>query len=349
MLTLYRLTCLIISSLFIELCLAQEPTSTAPADTDPAKQELPRSTPLTRNILAAQAIQLGLDAQQLISLSTAREHFSALFIAANHAQPHGLVILLPGIGESFNWPTAIGPLRNKLPDAGWHTLSLNLPPPPDTEIDIPSILAEPVAEQIVIEPPAPAAPIDIQEPDTSDLPEENTTEEAPEDQPEMVEEVITEGDDAALAAEPAAPVIEALPPLTYPERITSFLDAAFDYAKQLQAPEVIILGHHEGAYWALKYAAEQPPAAAPPVVLIAPRTHRQASFSYEKLIEANTSAIADFYYNGDRVTEAAAKQRLQASKRAGLEHYQQIGLTTAHPSIAQEHLFRRVKGWLNQR
>ncbi len=53
------------------------------------------------------------------------------------------------------------------------------------------------------------------------------------------------------SAEPVAPVIETLPPLTYPERITSFLDAAFDYAKQLQAPEVIILGHHEGAYWAL--------------------------------------------------------------------------------------------------
>lgn len=348
MLTLYRITLLISSSLFLHFCFAQKPENAQITEPVTAKQEYPRSTILTRNILAAQAIQLGLDAQQLITLSTPREHFSALFLAANQAKPHGLVILLPGEGESFDWPTAIGPLRNKLPDAGWHTLSLNLPSPPDAEVNIPSVLADPVAEQIIIEPPVPTAPIETEEPVETDLPEENATEEEPEDQPEAAEEVITESVDTNLAAEPAAPVIEVLPPLTYPERVSSFIDAAFDYAKQMQAAEIIILGHHEGAYWALKYATQQPPATAPRVALIAPRANEQEYFSYEKLIGANTPVIADFYYKGDRVTEAAAKQRLQASKRAGLEHYHQIGLPAVHPSLEQEQLFRRVKGWLNK-
>ncbi len=43
-----------------------------------------------------------------------------------------MVILVPGDGESPDWPQAIGPLRRKLPDAGWQTLSLALPDPQST-------------------------------------------------------------------------------------------------------------------------------------------------------------------------------------------------------------------------
>ncbi len=39
----------------------------------------------------------------------------------------GVVIIVPGAGESADWPQAIGPLRRKLPDAAWGSLSLSLP------------------------------------------------------------------------------------------------------------------------------------------------------------------------------------------------------------------------------
>src|SRR5690554_1840632 len=88
-----------------------------------------RSAPVQRHVLTAQATQQSTEAEQLITLTTAAEHFSALFLPANRALAHDVVILLPGLGETFDWPIAIGPLRRNLPDAGWHSLSLNLPEP----------------------------------------------------------------------------------------------------------------------------------------------------------------------------------------------------------------------------
>ena len=92
-----------------------------------------RTAPVQRNVLTAQATQLSAEAEQLITLTTAAEHFSALFLPANRAVAHGVVILLPGLGETFDWPIAIGPLRRNLPDAGWHSLS----PPTDRLIGPP--------------------------------------------------------------------------------------------------------------------------------------------------------------------------------------------------------------------
>lgn len=338
--TLYSIILLISSSLLTGYCAAAEKTSsTAPSSTT---QEASRSPLVSRNIAAAQAIQLGTDAQQLITLSTPREHFSALFLAANQAKPRGMLILLPGVGESFDWPTVIGPLRNKLPDAGWHTLSLNLPPQPSVKEPIQPIVASPVAEQIIIEPPAPAAPEDNTNTD------EPATKDTEQDAAEADEAVASESAEDQAATEADEPIIEALPPLTYPERIHSFIAAAIDYAQQQQAAEIILLGHHEGAYWALNYPIEQPASVPLRVVLVAARVNTQASQSYENLIKANILPVADFYYKGDRIAQAAAQQRLQVSKRADLKQYHQIGLTAVHPSLEQEQLFRRIKGWLNK-
>ena len=43
------------------------------------------------------------------------------------AEATGVVILVPGADESADWPSVIAPLRSKLPDSGWSTLSLTLP------------------------------------------------------------------------------------------------------------------------------------------------------------------------------------------------------------------------------
>ena len=348
---LYSVFLLISSSLLASFCAAADtspPSSTTKqtVTTEPTvnTKQSARSALISRNIVAAQAIQLGTEAQQLITLTTPREHFSALFLAANQTEPRGMLILLPGVGESFDWPTVIGPLRSKLPDAGWDTLSINLPVAPAPEVSIKPIIASPVAEQIIIEPPVPPQP-PVEAPVESEA--EPAAEEAL-DEPEPTEDVSSETKNDEPATEPVQPAVEPLPPLTYPERVNSFIEAAISYAQEQQAVEIILLGHHESAYWALNYAIEQSSAKPLRVALIAPRANTHGLSSYESLIKANTSSVADFYYKGERASESAAKQRLQASKQAGLEHYHQVGLTAVHPSLEQEQLFRRVKGWLNK-
>lgn len=54
-----------------------------------------RTAPVQRNVLTAQATQLSAEAEQLITLTTAAEHFSALFLPANRALPTALSFYYP--------------------------------------------------------------------------------------------------------------------------------------------------------------------------------------------------------------------------------------------------------------
>ena len=323
---------------------------TASAPTISNASSIQRGAILGRNVLAAQAIQLSADAKQLIDLSTPVEHFSALFLPANVAQPRGMVILLPGADESFDWPVVIGPLRKKLPDAGWHTLSLNLPELPLPSLTNNKVLAGITAEQIPVQAPELIdAPEDIEPMDDAELIE---PEAEIEDEDPLVELATTapplDAEDDDVTPEPIQPKVIIIP--EYPQRISNFLDAALDYAQTLAVEEVVLIGHHEGAHWVLNYQNQHVARLPIRSVLISPRNSELLETSYEALIEASHQPIADFYYKHNAIANAAAQQRLAASRRANRQDYKQISLTTATGvrALEQESLFRRVKGWLNK-
>lgn len=318
-----------------------------------------RSTPVQRHVLTAQATQQSTAAEQLITLTTAAEHFSALFLPANRAVAQGVVILLPGLGETFDWPIAIGPLRRKLPDAGWHSLSLNLPEAPREPLTSTAAAPEPVPELIRIMPPSPA--ITEPEPITNEFADANATIE--EDNLEFDEPAVEDelpGDTETLLSEqaateadtpePAAVAVEPIPIPAYPQRIHDFINAAVDYATSLEARHIVLLGHHERAHWVLDYATQYATATPVRLVLISPRNSPFVSQSYQDLIRISTLPIADFYYKDVSLEQQAAQQRINASRQAGLTTYHQVALN-AHAGprdIEQELLFRRVKGWLNK-
>lgn len=326
---------------------ADNPT-TEPAPTVSNSPSIQRGAILGRNVQAAQAIQLSADAKQLIDLTTPVEHFSALFLPANVAQPRGMVILLPGADESFDWPVVIGPLRRKLPDAGWHTLSLNLPELPLPSLTDNKVLADITAEQI---PVLPAEPIDAPEniePEDDELiePEAEPEDEDHAEELAATEQALDEDDD--ITPEPIQPAVIVIP--EYPQRISNFLDAAIDYAQTLAVEEVVLIGHHEGAHWVLNYQNQHVARLPIRSALISPRNSELLGTSYEALIEASNQPIADFYYKHNVIAHTAAQQRLAASRRANHKDYKQISLTTATGvrTLEQESLFRRVKGWLNK-
>lgn len=62
-----------------------------------------------------------------IMLKTDSDEFLAIYTSANTPRARGGVILLHDIGAHPDWPQLIGPLRTRLPDYGWNTLSLQLP------------------------------------------------------------------------------------------------------------------------------------------------------------------------------------------------------------------------------
>lgn len=55
----------------------------------------------------------------------------AIFTPADGKLRRGVVILLHGLGAHPDWPDVISPLRQDLPEAGWATLSIQLPVRPN--------------------------------------------------------------------------------------------------------------------------------------------------------------------------------------------------------------------------
>jgi pimeloyl-ACP methyl ester carboxylesterase len=73
---------------------------------------------------------------EAIQLNAEGRDFLALYAPASGKQPHNGVLLLHGLGAHPDWPDVIAPLRQELPEAGWATLSLQLPiRPNDAEFD----------------------------------------------------------------------------------------------------------------------------------------------------------------------------------------------------------------------
>ena len=134
------LPALCLSLLFTSAFSVQAADAPAPATEKPVeRQPLPE-----RSQAEASALERKIPQQEQQQLQAGSDSFLALWKPANSAEPEGLVIIVPGAGESADWPQAIAPLRRKLPDANWGTLSLSLP---DVNLDTlpPRVMESPKA------------------------------------------------------------------------------------------------------------------------------------------------------------------------------------------------------------
>ena len=104
--------------------LAADPTpATEPAIAEPEVRPLLQER--SQEDAAALERQVAQNEQQ--QLQAGQDDFLALWKPANSGEPSGAVIIVPGAGENADWPVTVGPLRRKLPDANWASLSLSLP------------------------------------------------------------------------------------------------------------------------------------------------------------------------------------------------------------------------------
>lgn len=224
--------------------------------------------------------QLPEDGQQI--LKAGDESFLTLWLPANTAEAEGVVILVPGDGESPDWPQAIGPLRRKLPDAGWQTLSLALPDPQSTA---------PVTRPAESAASA-SADKDASAADSASKPDvkgESGNAPAPESTAE------------AGSGEPAQSEDQAPPPAIDPveqrkahaERVMARLQASIDLALQHEPKSVVLLGHGTGAYWAARYLAEKEPAEIHNLLLVAAEVPRDFRPALEDMVPKLKLATGD--------------------------------------------------------
>jgi len=311
------------------LCLSLILPCAAPvmaADPTPAPAQKPADKPVERQPLPersqedATALERQVPQQEQQQLQAGGDSFLALWKPANTSSPLGAVILIPGAGETADWPQAIGPLRRKFPDAQWSSLSLTLP-------DLQSDAIQPRVEEA---PKAPAAT-------ASNSKDASTTakpiEQAASAEAEVVDQAAAQTAEDQLKADA--------------ERIFARIDAAIAYAKQQNARSVVLLGHGTGAYWAARYMSEKPSPQIQKLLLVAAQTPTSAPQNLAQITPGLKLATADFFYQDQPLDRKAALERLQASKRQKTSSYNQIALKALPGNAGQEQLFRRIRGWLN--
>nr|BFD44771.1 DUF3530 family protein [Pseudomonas sp. FFPRI_1] len=308
-------------SLILPWVFSAEAADPAAETKSPEEQPAQRQPLPERSQEDAAALERQLPAQEQQQLQAGGDTFLALWKPANTSEPKGVVIIIPGAGETADWPQAIAPLRNKLPDTDWGSLSLTLP-------DMRSDAAQP---RIVEAAPPPV--------DTSNTAKDASAEAKP------IEQVA--GGEADVADRAVAESTEEQVKADA-ERIFTRIDAALAFAEQQNARSIVLLGHGTGAYWAARYLSEKQPSQVQKLVMVAAQAPLNGKPRLADLTPTLKLATADFFYVDKAATQKAALERLQASKRLKHSNFSQIPLKAlpGNPAAQQEQLFRRIRGWL---
>ncbi|AXJ07272.1 hydrolase or acyltransferase [Pseudomonas fluorescens] len=299
---------------------AADPAPTPAAEKAAEEKPVERQPLLERSQEEAAALERKVPAQEQQQLQAGSDTFLALWKPANTAEPKGAVILIPGAGETADWPQAIGPLRRKLPDVEWSSLSITLP---DLQSDA---IAPRVAE-------APAAP-KTTDPGSKDSTTAEPIEQAAGGEADVADKVVAETTEEQSKADA--------------ERIFARIDAALAYAEQQSARSIVVLGHGTGAYWAARYMSERQSSQVEKLLLVAAQTPAKAKPELVELTPTLKLPTADIFYMDKPLDRNAALERMQASKRLKTSAFSQVALKALPDNKAeQEQLFRRVRGWLN--
>ncbi|MBJ9976952.1 alpha/beta hydrolase family protein [Pseudomonas sp. S75] len=314
------------------LCLAASfPLATRAADPDPAPAAPAtevRAPLLERSQEDALALERRVPKVEQQTLQAEGGDFLALWKPANDTDPKGAVIIVPGAGESADWPDTVGPLRSRFPDVGWHSLSLSLP---DLLADTPQPRSD--------DTPAPASKGDDK---GTSAPAKAT----PDDANANVAQATAADPDTAQTGDTARTSDHN--DQADAARIFARLDAAVAFAQQQNAHSIVLIGHGSGAYWAARYVSEKQPPQVQKLALIAAQTPARVEHDLESLVPTLKIPTADIYFVTRTRDQDAAKRRLQASKREKDSQYRQLSLIAmpGDRTAEQEQLFRRVRGWM---
>ncbi|EJM14164.1 Protein of unknown function (DUF3530) [Pseudomonas sp. GM21] len=310
-------------SLILPCAFSAEITDPAPETAEKTTEEKPaeRQPLLERSQEEATALERKIPVQEQQQLQAGTDTFLALWKPANTAEPKGAVIIIPGAGETADWPQAIGPLRRQLPDAQWSSLSITLP----------DLQSDAIAPRNVEVAPAPKAPDTASKDSTTAAP----IEQAASGEAEVVDKVIAETSEEQVKADA--------------ERIFARIEAAIAYAEQQSARRIVVLGHGTGAYWAARYLSERQPSQVEKFVMVAAQAPVAATPALAELTPTLKLATADLFYMDKPLDRKAALERLQASKRLKTSAFNQVSLKAlpGNAKAEQDQLVRRVRGWLN--
>jgi hypothetical protein len=321
-----------IRAMFPAICLTLILPVAAPllaADAAPSKDATAAEAPVERAAFPSRsqddalALERQIPQAQQQQLQAGDESFLALWKPANTEEPKGAVLVIPGAGETADWPNAVGPLRRKLPDVGWATLSLTMPDALEDSVIARADEAVPVAADAAAAEKA-----------------------KPEDKDTAIDPAAAAEAEAAATAARAAADAEQLK--ANAERVFARIDSAIAFAQQNRARNIVLLGHGSGAYWAARFMSEKASPAVQKLVMVAAQETGRDTPSLGEIIPTLKVATGDFVDKDRPVLRTQAQARLDASKRVKNSKFTQVTLNAipGNSAAEQEQLARRVRGFL---
>ncbi|WP_273862365.1 DUF3530 family protein [Pseudomonas sp. LA5] len=282
---------------------------------------------LTRSQEQQQALMRQLPAEQQKTLQAGDESFLALLVPAARAKASGTVVLVPGDGESADWPNVIAPVRQELPTYGWQTISLSLPDPYDPVVAIERDTA-PADTDAQVNSEQTAPPVTG---GSGTAPAAPTQAEA------------GSGEPAQAAVAPVDPEAAANAQAT---RVLARIAAGIDLALQQGANPIVLVGHGTGAYWAARYLAEKEPAEVKQLVLIDGREPQGLPPRLDATMGKTDLQIADLVH----APGPAAQRRKERAAQKANKGYRQIDLPVipGDRTAEQEQTVRRLRAWLDR-
>lgn len=259
--------------------------------------------------------------EQYIQLDSETAKASALFIAAERAEPLGTVLLIPSPGQSADDAENISPLRNLVTTMGWNSLSLELP-----EANFAALRIE--GKSLVhLENAQETAPEQTEpDEDSNKAPQETSEQEQTNTPPPLDEGEITASQD---------------------EQVFYTLAASINFLHNKNNGKLIIMAQREAAYWLLEFIQNTPTISPDAIVLITPQQPAQAKHSLAQLLPKLEIPIQDYFFNHNSEQLALGAQRLSQAKRMQLKHYQQVVLQEPVQLRRNKLIQTRIKGWLH--
>lgn len=271
------------------------------------------------------------------------------------AQAQGAVLILHDKEQHADWPYLIRPLRMSLPDAGWETLSINLPYDtplklPERKLGVKSSDQIILTEQITSALQVPAVRKELEEKAQSDdaMVAESIDSTDNIADAEDLENQTEKAVDIDLADKNKAKKIT----LSYKERALLHIKAAIEHLEGEGYQNIIMVGYRAGADLAFEHlqpSVAQIPARGFALIIVDPvlKVEYQsdmASFFGNKF----KAPILDIVNGSSLGSRTLARERAIGAKVAEIENYHQVSLTVNQSASVQQTLIRRVRFWLEK-
>ncbi|UTA48599.1 alpha/beta hydrolase family protein [Simiduia sp. 21SJ11W-1] len=315
---------------------AADENAAAPDEVDaalaPTAAAEPEPTPEPPLYASREARDMALLAQavpsdQVVWFDIGGERVLGLYHAAISANPSGAVLLVQDQDRNPTWPERIQALRLSLPEQGWTTMVVTLPP------------ADPAAIPERDLPPAPD--------EAAVSPAEGDGEARPETEEVFNDATGDVADVASMAQEQPAPTpTPEVPKIPAQTRVDQRLAQAIEHLRGQGQFNLALLAEGGGAVRAARLFAGMGSEGFRALVLVDAR-HNLGTEAGDVLAMASAQLpVLDVIAVDQPALLAAAKARHTAAKRAGREGFQQLSLPRYEPDLVR--LSKRVRGFLDR-